>query len=162
VTHFLTLVALGIALVSTLAEAKSIRLHVIGKIVKITVIGDQEHPNIGDQTITSAALFDDEEEDTQVGTGVGICTIFSVPPQDTLSQCLLTAVFDDKGQIMFGGVVPPPTIGAVGRFGILGGTNDFRTARGEVTLVVLDPDTQDATFDIEIDSERRHGKFTAP
>jgi hypothetical protein len=161
-TRLLTLVVLGIALASTLAEAKSIRLHVIGKIVQITVIGDQEHPNIGDQTITSAALFDDDEEDTQVGTGVGVCTIFSVPPQDTLSQCLLTAVFDDKGQIIFGGIVSPPDIRAVGRFGILGGTDDFRTARGEVTLVVLTTDTQKATFDIEIDSERRQGKLTAP
>jgi hypothetical protein len=50
----------------------------------------------------------------------------------------------------------------VGRFGILGGTDDFRTARGDVTRVVLDRDTQEGTFDIEIDSERRHGQFTAP
>ena len=158
--HLLTLVVLGIALVSTLAEAISIRLHVTGEIVKVTVIGDPEHPKIGDRTITTVLLFD--KHHMQVGTGAGVCTIFSVPPQDTLLQCLLTAVFDDKGQIMFGGVVPPPTIGAVGRFGILGGTEEFRTARGEVTLVVLDDDTQDATFDIEIDSERRHGKFMAP
>jgi hypothetical protein len=58
-------------------------------------------------------------------------------------------VFEDKGQIMFGGIVPPPDIGAVGRFGILGGTDDFRTARGEVTIAVLTSDLQDATFDIE-------------
>jgi hypothetical protein len=159
-TRLLTLVVLGIGLVSTLAEAKSIRLHVSAEIVKITVIGDPEHPKIGDQTITSVELF--KEGDKKVGAGAGVCTILSVPPQDTLSQCLITAVFDDKGQIMFGGIVSPPDIGAVGRFGILGGTDDFRTARGEVTLIVLTPDTQDATFDIEIDSERKHGTFTAP
>jgi hypothetical protein len=148
-TRILTLVVLGIGLVSTLAEAKSIRLHVTAEIVKVTVIGDPKHPKIGDQTITSVELF--EEGDKKVGAGAGVCTIFSVQPQDTLSQCLITAVFDDKGQIMFGGIVSPPDIGAVGRFGILGGTDDFRTARGEVTLVVLTPDTQDATFDIKTD-----------
>ena len=148
-TRLLTLVVLGMALVSTLADATSIRLHVTGEIVQVTVIGDPTHPKIGDQTLTSAELF--EAGDNKVGTGAGVCTLVSVPPQDTLSQCLLTAVFDDKGQIMFGGLVPPPDIGAVGRFGILGGTDDFRTARGEVTLVVLDPDTQDATFDVELD-----------
>jgi hypothetical protein len=159
--HSLTLVLLGIALVSTLAEAQSIRIHVTAKVVETTFTGNLDNPKIGDQTITRAALFDDEEEDTQVGTGVGVCTIFSVPPQDTLSQCLLTAVFDDKGQIMFGGVVPPPNVGGEGHFGILGGTGEFRTARGEVTIVVLTTDTQDATFDIEIDSEQTHGAFTA-
>jgi hypothetical protein len=158
-THLLTLVVLGLALVSTLAEAKSKRIHVTAKLVEATFIGDQENPKIGDRSINRVVMFD--EQDTEVGTGAGVCTIFSVPPQDTLLQCLITSVFDKKGQIIFGGVVPPPDIGAVGRFGILGGTDDFRTARGEVTLVVLTPDTQDAMFDIEIDSERRHGKVTA-
>ena len=40
-------------------------------------------------------------------------------------------------------------VGAVGRFGILGGTDDFRTARGDVTIVVITPELQDATFDLE-------------
>jgi len=152
------LVVLGIAFVSTLVEAKSIRIHVTAEVVKVTVIGDPEHPKIGDQTITTAVLFDKHE--TKVGTGAGVCTVISLEPlQDTLSQCLLTAVFEDKGQIMFGGIVPPPDIGAVGRCGSLGGMDDFRTARGEVTIAVLTSDLQDATFDIEIDSERRHGKF---
>jgi hypothetical protein len=159
--RFLTLVVLGMALVSTLSEAKSIRLHVTAQIEKITVIGDEEHPKVGDQTITTVVLFDKHQ--MPVGTGAGVCTLISLePPLGTLLQCLLTAVFDDKGQIMFGGIVSPPAIGAVGRFGILGGTDDFRTARGDVTLVVLDRDTQEGTFDIEIDSERRHGQFTAP
>jgi hypothetical protein len=157
-TRLLTLVVLGIALVSTLAEAKSIRIHVTAKIVEATFIGAPDNLKIGDQTITRVVMFD--QHDTEVGTGTGICTIFSLPPQDTLLQCLITSVFDKKGQIIFGGIVPPPDIGAVGHFGILGGTEDFRTARGEVTLVVLTSDLQDATFDIEIDSGRRHGKFT--
>jgi hypothetical protein len=148
-TRLLPLVVLGIAFVSTLAEAKLIRLHVTAEVVKITVIGDPKHPKIGDQTVTTVLLLD--EHHTEVGTGAGVCTIVSMPPQDPRLQCLIIAVFDEKGQIMFGGIVPPPDIGAVGRLGILGGTDDFRTARGEVTLVVLTPDTQDATFDIEID-----------
>jgi Allene oxide cyclase barrel like domain len=158
-TRLLTLVVLGIALVSTLSEAKSIRIHVIAEIVKTTVIGGSNGPEIGDRTITTVVMFDEHEK--EVGTGTGNCTIISLPPQDTLLQCLLTSVFDNRGQIIFGAILPPPTIEAVGHLGILGGTGDFRTARGEVTLVVLTTDTQDATFDIEIDSERRHGKFTA-
>jgi hypothetical protein len=70
------------------------------------------------------------------------------------------SVVAKKGQIIFGGTAPLPNIGTVGHFGIFGGTDDFRTARGEVTLVVLTPNLQDATFDIELDSGRRHGKFT--
>jgi hypothetical protein len=145
--RLLTLVVLGLAVVSTLADAGSQRIHVTAKIVETTFIGDPEHPTIGDRSITSVVMFD--ERDIAVGTGSGVCTVISLPPQDTLLQCLLTSVFDQKGQLTFGGILPPPDIGAVGHLGILGGTNDFRTARGEVTLVVLTPELQDATFDIE-------------
>jgi hypothetical protein len=58
-------------------------------------------------------------------------------------------VFPKKGQIIFGGVAPLPTPDAVVTFGILGGTDDFRKVRGEATLVVLSPERQDATFDLE-------------
>jgi hypothetical protein len=45
-----------------------------------------------------------------------------------------------------------PEVGAVAHFGILGGTDDFRKARGDVTIVVTTPELmQDATFDLEID-----------
>jgi hypothetical protein len=50
---------------------------------------------------------------------------------------------------MFGGVAPVPAGGAVAQFGILGGTDDFRTARGDVTVVVITPERQDVTFDLE-------------
>src|SRR5215510_11286397 len=142
-TRLLTLVVLGIALVVTLAEAQSTSIHVIAKIVESTFIGNPHNPKIGDRIINRVVMFDDQNN--EVGTGVGICTFFSVPPQDTLLQCLITSVFDNRGQIMFGGIVPPPNVGAEGHFGMLGGTGEFRTARGEVTIVVLTPDTQDAT-----------------
>jgi hypothetical protein len=158
-TRLLTLVVLGIALVSTLAEAKSKRIHVTVQVVETTLIGDPDNPKIGDQRITNVVLLD--KHDAEVGTGVGICTLVSLPPQDTLVQCLITAVFAKTGQIIFGGVAPLPNIGAVGHFGIFGGTDDFREARGEVTLVVISPEFQDATFDLELDSERRHGEFPA-
>ena len=50
---------------------------------------------------------------------------------------------------MFGGVAPLPEIGAVAHFGILGGTVDFRTVRGEVTLVVISPELQDGLYYLE-------------
>jgi len=85
-TRLLTLVVLGIALVVTLAEAQSTSIHVIAKIVESTFIGNPHNPKIGDQIINRVVMFDDQNN--EVGTGVGICTFFSVPPQDTLLQCL--------------------------------------------------------------------------
>jgi Allene oxide cyclase barrel like domain len=147
-TRLLTLVVLGLALVSTLAEAKSKRIHVTAQVVQTAFTGESAMPKIGDQIITSVVLFD--KTDTKVGTGAGACTVVSVPPLDILTQCLITAVLTDRGQIIFGGVAPLPDIGAVGRFGIFGGTDDFRKAQGDVTLVVLSPEFQDATFDLEL------------
>ncbi len=149
-TRLLTLVVLGIAVVSTLAEAKSKRIHVTAKVVQQTFTGDSDNPKIGDQLITSVELHD--KHDMEVGTGAGACTIVSAPPLDTLVQCLLTAVFAKGqliGQLIFGGVAPLPEIGVVAHFGIFGGTGDFRKARGEATLVVITPELQEGTFDLE-------------
>ena len=162
--RLVTLAVLALALISTQVEARSKRIHVTAEVVKQTIIGDPANPpQIGDRSITTVDLFD--KNHTKVGIGTGVCTVVSVPEPavdgEILLQCLLTAVFDKKGQITFGGLLPPPAVGAVGHLGVFGGTDDFRSARGEVTLVVIAPDlTQEATFDLEIDSERRHGKFT--
>jgi hypothetical protein len=42
-----------------------------------------------------------------------------------------------------------PEVGVEAKFGIFGGTGDFRKARGEATLVVISPTSQDATFDLQ-------------
>jgi len=146
-TRLLTLVILALALTATLANAGSQRIHVTAEFVEATLIGDPANPKLGDQQITSVELFD--EDHLQVGTGTGICTLVTQPGENALVQCFITAVFDNKGQIVFGGVAPFPAIGVVGHFAIFGGTGDFRTARGEVTLVILSPVLEDATFDIE-------------
>jgi hypothetical protein len=114
--------------------------------VETTLIGDPGNPKIGDQRITSVELFDEHEE--KVGTGTGMCMLITPPSPDALVQCFITAVFAN-GQIIFGGIAPVPDIGAVGHFGIFGGTGDFRLARGEATLVVISPELEDATFDLE-------------
>jgi hypothetical protein len=49
---------------------------------------------------------------------------------------------------MFGGVAPLAAVGVSAQFGILGGTDDFRNARGDVMLVVTTPDIIDVTFDL--------------
>jgi hypothetical protein len=157
-TRLLILGVLALALLSTLAEARSKRIHVTAEVVETTVIGQPTAPQIGDQRITRVMLRKHEKE---VGTGTGICTLVTTPGPSALVQCFITAVFEKKGQIIFGGVAPLPEIDAVGHFGILGGTDAFRNARGEVTLVVLSPTLQDATFDIELDADRRHGEFSA-
>jgi hypothetical protein len=143
-TRLLTLVVLGIALVSTLAEAKSKRIHVTAQVVQQTFTGDLAEPQIGDRLITSVELFD--KTDGKVGTGTGVCTIVS--PSERLQQCLLTAAFAE-GHIIFGGLAPLPEAGAVAQFGILGGTEAFRTARGEAVLVITPTGDIDTTFDLE-------------
>jgi hypothetical protein len=152
-TRLLTLVALGLALISTQVEARSKRIHVTVKIVQQTFTGDLANPKLGDQLISSVELFDKHEEEEKVGTGAGTCTIVSVPEppvvEDTLLQCVLTAVFDKKGQILFGGVAPLPAPQVVATFAILGGTDDFRKVRGEVTLTVISLTLQDAVLELE-------------
>ena len=141
-------VMFGIALsvVSTLSEANSKLIHVTAQVVQQSFIGDPTKPQLGDRIITNIDLFDDS--DIKVGTGAGVCTIFSVPPLDTLEECLLTVVFAE-GQIILGGVAPLPEVGASAQFGILGGTGDFRKARGEVIAVVPAPGISDVTFDLD-------------
>jgi hypothetical protein len=146
-TRLLTLVVLGIALVSTLAEAKSKRIHVTAKVVEATLIGDPDNPKIGDQRITSVELFD--ENDVKVGTGIGVCTVATPPGPGALQQCLLTAAFDE-GHIIFGGMALLPAPGAIAQFGILGGTEEFRKARGEATLVITTTGDIDSTFDVDL------------
>jgi hypothetical protein len=142
------LVMLGTALsvVSTLSEANSKRIHVTAHIIQQSFIGDPAKPRLGDRIITNVDLFD--ESDIKVGTGAGVCTIFSVPPLDTLEECLLTVVFAE-GQIILGGVAPLPEVGASAEFGILGGTGDFSKARGEGVLVVTEPGVVDTTLTLK-------------
>jgi len=143
-TRLLTLVVLAIVLVSTLGEAKSQRIHVTAQVVQQTFTGDPANLQLGDRLITSVGL-----SGMRVGTGEGVCTIVSLPPLDTLVQCLLTAVFTE-GQLIFGGVAPLPEDRAVAHLGILGGTDDFRKARGDATIVVTTPEFMDVTFDLDL------------
>ena len=141
-----TLMIVALALTSTAAEAQAKRIHVTAQIVQQIFTGDFAHPQLGDQLITSVVLLD--ERNRQVGTGAGSCTVVSVPPLEARLQCLLGAVFAG-GQITFGGLAPLPEVGVEARFGIFGGTGDFRKARGEATLVVISPVLQDVTFDFQ-------------
>ena len=147
-TRLLPLAALGLAMACapTLGEAQSKRIHVIAKVVQQTFTGDPARPKLGDRLINNAELFD--EGGTKVGTGASVCTIVGEPPLDTLVQCLLSAVFD-KGGIIFGGLAPFPEVDAVGHFGILGGTDRFRKARGDATLVVLSTGDVDTILELE-------------
>jgi hypothetical protein len=145
-TRLLTLVVLGTALISTIGEAKSQRIHVTAQVVQGTFTGDPDNPKIGDQRITSVELIDDSG--TKVGIGVGVCTLVTISPPDMLQQCLLTAAFDE-GHIIFGGITPLPEVGAVSQLGILGGTEKFRKARGDAILFITPAGDIDSTFDLE-------------
>jgi hypothetical protein len=145
-TRLLTLVVLCIAVVSTICEAKSKRIHVTAKVVQGIFTGDPDNLKIGDQRITSVELIDDSS--TKVGTGVGVCTLVTISLPDTLQQCLLTAAFDE-GHIIFGGITPLPEVGAVSQLGILGGTEKFRKARGDAILFITPTGDIDSTFDLD-------------
>jgi hypothetical protein len=148
--RLLTLVVLGLAfaVVSTLREATSKRLHVTIQIAPLTFTGDPDSPQLGDRSIGNADLFD--ESGASVGTAVSSYTIISVPPLGTRDEYLLTAVLAE-GQIIYGGVAPTAAIVRVVevrtkvQWGILGGTGDFRTARGDVTAIVTAPGIFDIT-----------------
>jgi hypothetical protein len=117
-------------------------------VVQQTFTGDLASRKLGDWIINNVALFDDSG--TKVGAGGAVCTIVSIQdsPPDTPVQCLFSAVFD-KGQIVFGGFAPFPEPGAVGHFGILGGTEAFRKVRGDATLLVLSNGDIDNIIDLE-------------
>jgi hypothetical protein len=146
-TRLLTLVVLSIAMVSTIRQAKSKRIHVTAQVGQTAFTGDPTTLRLGDQHITNVELLD--ESGTKVGTGAGSCALVSIPPLDTLEQCLLTAVFAE-GQLVFGGVAPLAELGAVAHFGILGGTDDFRKARGDAVIVVTTSEFMDVTFDLDL------------
>ncbi|MFL5287050.1 MAG: hypothetical protein ACJ8AW_40295, partial [Rhodopila sp.] len=63
-------------------------------------------------------------------------------------ECLLSAAFD-QGQIILGGSASFPAPNVVAHFGILGGTDAFRKARGEATLVALSDRDIDTILDLE-------------
>jgi hypothetical protein len=152
--RLLTLVVLGlaVAVAATLGEAASRRLHVTAQIVQITFTGDPDSPQLGDRSIGNADLFD--KSGARVGIAVTACTIISVPPLDTRDECLFTAVLAE-GQLLYGGVAPTAAVvrvvepGTAVEWGIVGGTGDFRTARGEVTAVVVAPGLFDLTYDLD-------------
>ena len=148
--RLLTLMALALAMAfaPTLGEAASQRIHVIAKVAQQRFTGDLASPKLGDRIISNVELFDDS--DTKVGAGAGVCTIVSIQESlsDSLVECLSVAVFD-QGQIIFGGLAAFPEAGAVGHFGILGGTDAFRKVRGEATLTVLSSGDVDTILDLE-------------
>jgi hypothetical protein len=144
--RLLTLVVLGIAVASTRCEAKTTGIHVTAEVVQQTFSGDPTSLQLGDRRLNNVDLFD--ESRTTVGTGAGCCPMVSIPRLDTREECLLTAEFPE-GQIMCGGVAPLAEIGAVARFGMLGGTDAFRHACGEAPLVVTTSGSIDVTFDLD-------------
>ena len=147
--RLLTLVALGLAIAFTPipGEAASKRIHVIGNVLEQTFTGDLQNPKLGDRLINSGDLFDDGG--AKVGVGAGVCTtVRTTESSSDMLECLISAAFD-QGQIILGGEAPFPEPNVVGRFGIIGGTDAFRKARGEAILVVLPNGDIDITFNLE-------------
>jgi hypothetical protein len=147
-TRLLSLVALGLAIAfAPIPGEAASNIHVIGNVLEQTFTGDLRNPKLGDRLITSGDLFDDSG--AKVGVGAGVCTtVRTTESSSDMLECLLSAAFD-QGQIILAGEAPFPEPSAVARFGIVGGTDAFRKARGEAILVVLSNGDFDITFDLE-------------
>jgi hypothetical protein len=121
--------------------------HITARVVDRAFSGDPAAPQLGDRVVVDLALS--SEAGAKVGTGVAACTIVSVPPRETLEECLQTLTFPN-GNVVLAGVFPlPPAVGAVARVSVAGGTGDFKKDRGEADFVVTAPDV----FDIRIHLE---------
>ena len=118
-------------------------IHLTAVIAQQIFIGDPNNPQLGNQFILNGDLFDDSN--AKVGHVASSCTVVSVPPRATEAMCLSDTVLAE-GKITVGGVAPfPPTATPV-RFSILGGTDEFRKARGDFVVFAVSPNTLDGTF----------------
>ena len=118
-------------------------IHLTAVIAQQTFIGDPNNPQLGNQFILNGDLFDDSN--AKVGHVGASCTVVSVPPRATEAACLSDTVLA-QGKTTVGGVAPfPPTATPV-RFSILGGTGEFRKARGDFVVFSVAPNKMDGTF----------------
>jgi hypothetical protein len=118
-------------------------IHLTAVIAQQTFVGDLNNPKLGDQFILNGDLFDDSN--AKVGHAVSSCTVVSVPPRATEVACLSDTVLA-QGKITLGGAAPFPPPATPVRFSILGGTDDFRKARGDFVVFPVPPNKLDGTF----------------
>jgi hypothetical protein len=145
-----TLTSLALALGTVVPSGAPATTNDGGKVIHLTAVigqqvltGDPNNPLLGNQFILNGDLFDDSN--AKVGHFVSSCTMVSVPPRATEVACLGDTVLA-QGKITVGGVAPfPPTATPV-QFSVLGGTGEFRKARGEFVVFAVPPDKMDGTF----------------
>lgn len=121
-----------------------------GKVIHHTAVvaqqlftGDPNNPQLGDRFVVNVDLFDDSK--AKVGHSGSFCTVVGVPPRDTEVQCLADIVLAE-GKITFGGLAPFPPTSTPAQFSVLGGTGDFRKARGTFVVFAVNPSTFDGTI----------------
>lgn len=121
-----------------------------GKVIHLTAViaqqvftGDPNNPQLGNPFILNGDLFDDSN--AKVGHVSTSCTVVSVPPRATEAMCLSDTVLAE-GKITVGGVAPFPPSATPVRFSILGGTDEFRKARGDFVVFAVSPNRLDGTF----------------
>src|SRR5262245_53208951 len=122
-SQLLTPVVLGLALIGMTVSFSAAQ----SRVIRVTATLDQSDfphgpPVLGDSNTANADLVDPQGH--PAGILASHCTIISIPPRDLLEQCLITAVLAE-GQIVFGGIAPLPTPGALAEFSILGGSGRY-------------------------------------
>ena len=118
-------------------------MHLTAVIAQQIFIGDPNNPQLGNQFILNGDLFDDSN--AKVGHVATSCTVVSVPPRATEVMCVSDSVLA-QGKITVGGVAPFPPSATPVRFSVLGGTEEFRRARGEFVVFAVSPNRLDGTF----------------
>jgi hypothetical protein len=92
-------------------------------------------PSVGDRYTFSEWIT---QNGRRVGTGGGTCTLVAVTDTATTQQCVITAALA-RGQLDVAGLATYSSTAAPHpvRYAITGGTGDYRTARGEVTVTPI-------------------------
>lgn len=106
-------------------------------------------PSLGDQFVFSDDLFT-ERGGSNVGSDGGVCTTVRHEKSTDTVQCAVTFSFEG-GQIATQALLTLEN----GNFSgsqtgpVTGGSGDFRSARGEVTVKFFSNDEADITFDLD-------------
>jgi hypothetical protein len=103
--------------------------------------------SMGDQAIFTDELFQDGR---RLGEGHGVCTITRItgtaPSRTLTNECLITGILA-RGQITIQGsfVFPEQGMAAPHRLAVTGGTDAYRTARGDVGVRQISSTENDIT-----------------
>jgi len=146
-----SLLATGGAFASSTGGGQRLKfLSVTQRFVMLPQVGPRTPPQIGGQMIFTDALYNrasqfDKPAGARVGRAEGVCTIVSLAS----AQCTITAHVPN-GQLVVMGAMELTRRLATNRFGVVGGSGAYGSARG--TATGRDISDSKSLIDIALDS----------